>query len=201
MVLWNAGGSLPGYISGTWRQLAEILGETPISAVLDSYIGHISVIVKGLNNITWLCEITSTSQSQDYLAGLVLYMASSKSDPTHPLEIALGYDRSSRNNPWCRKHAFSALRGLHPDRKIVIRWMPFTYRQQALSKVILEYTRKDSNWDLRLAALELLAAWGIQEARTFVEEDEIKDLPVEYYQRGRILRCSLEGEEGYHEWV
>ena len=38
LVLWNAGGSLPGYMSGTWRQLAEILSETPISDVVDSYV-------------------------------------------------------------------------------------------------------------------------------------------------------------------
>jgi len=226
LILWYVGGSLPGYASGTWLQLADILGHLPQTTMTDSHLRLLSAIVcevvfnndyKEAKNIHWLCESNSSSQDhqfliedpqkeidfllQDYVAGLEQFLASSKSDPIHVLEIALGYERSSKNNPWCRKHAFSALRRMHPTMEIEIRWMPFVYQQKPMREIILDFARKEANWDLRLAAMELLTAWGVQEAKPFLTENEIQDLPAEYYHRAIILRCALEGRRGYLEWV
>lgn len=226
LILWYAGGSLPGYASGIWRQLEDILECFPQMALTDNRLWLLAAICWEAirrnrciesNHWKFICEIdipprTSHIQSddlqedmdvifQDYRKGVEQYLNSSKEDSDFTLEIALGYDRASRNNPWCRKHAFSALRGISPTKEIEIRWMPFVYQQNTLREVILNYAKKEANWDLRLAAVELLAAWGVQEAKAFLTENEIKDLPAEYYHRARILRCALEGITGYREWV
>jgi len=70
-----------------------------------------------------------------------------------------------------------------------------------MREIFLYFARKEANWDLRLAAMELLTAWGVQEAKPFLTENEIQDLPAEHYHRARILRGALEGRSGYLEWV
>jgi hypothetical protein len=93
------------------------------------------------------------------------------------------------------------LRDRNPEDDVEIGWMQFIFRKQTLQEVIFDYARKESNWKLKLAAVELLAAWGIQESRSLITENQIKDLPTEYYNRARILRCAFEGKTGYQEWV
>jgi hypothetical protein len=226
LILWYAGGTLPGYRSGTWRQLAELLGLFPKMALTDCRLELLAAITwevmaqeedKEWEQSNWLYEIIPSSRIshfqsgdpckgmvnllQDYIAGLDQYLILFKADHLNTLEIALGYDRASRNNLWCRKHAFSYLRDRDPKEEIEIGWLPFVYRQQTLMEVILDYARKEATWDLRLAAIELLTAWNVQKVKVFLVEKEIKDLPTEYYHRARILRCALEGKSGYSEWI
>ncbi len=79
--------------------------------------------------------------------------------------------------------------------------MPVIFRQQTLQEAVFDYARKESNLDLKLAAMELLAAWGIQESKSLLAENQIKDLPTEFYHRARILRFALDGKTGYQEWI
>jgi hypothetical protein len=116
-----------------------------------------------------------------------------------PIEIALGCDHSCCVNAWCKKHAFSLLRGSNPEAEIEIEWIPFVYRSTTLRAILLDFARKERNWDLRLAALEVLVAWGTQKAKDLLH-DEIRDLPAEYYHRANILRGALEEKPGYREW-
>jgi hypothetical protein len=75
------------------------------------------------------------------------------------------------------------------------------YRSKTLREILLDFARKESNWDLKLATLEVLVAWGTEEAKGLLHENEIRDLPVEYYHRANILRGAIEGKPGYREWV
>ena len=226
MVLWHAGGSLPGYMSGTWRQLAYILEYLPRYVLTDSHIRSLAAIAMKtlsrngggtIGHLNWLFERDFTAQIsrsqvlnaqpeidmiiQDYIAGMEDYLILSNSDPLYILEIALGYDQTIRKNMWCRKHAFSALRGFDPKKVLEVPRMPYIYQKKTSKELILDFTKKENHWDLRLAAVELLTAWSIQEATQCVKEHEISDLPIEYYSRARILRGALEGIPGYQDWV
>lgn len=123
------------------------------------------------------------------------------SDPLYILETAIGYDRTSKNNYWRRKHAFSALRELKPTKVVYVTWLPFVSHQKTLQELILDIACREVNWDIRLAAAEVLTAWGTQKVKLMLEEREIRDLPVEYYNRARILKGALEGIPGYIDWV
>ena len=70
-----------------------------------------------------------------------------------------------------------------------------------MQELILDTASKEVNWDIRLAAAEVLTAWGTQEVKLLLEEREIRDIPVEYYNRARILKGVLEGIPGYINWV
>jgi hypothetical protein len=70
-----------------------------------------------------------------------------------------------------------------------------------MQELILEPIRREVNWDIRLAAAEVLTAWGTQEVKRMLEERGISDLPVEYYNRARILKGALEGVPGHIDWV
>lgn len=226
LVMWYAGGTLPGYRSGTWKQLAELLILIPQSAQADLSFKIFGEIVQDVNNLdgednygytNWNGQYNSYSRphlpqhdspqderdllSQGHKDGLYHYLNTAHGDPALTLGIALGYDQASRNDLWCRKHAWSNLRDRNPEENVEIGWMPFIFRQQTLQEVTFDYARKESNWDLKLSAVELLAAWGIHETISLIAENKIIDLPTEYYHRAKILRCALEGKKGYQEWV
>jgi hypothetical protein len=224
LILWYAAGSLPGYTSGSWRQLAGILRSlSPISLGIDHRRLIVIVeqfVVSLINGLVWdvrkwLCEIQRCTQIilsdspmreennnlTDYLTGLEQYLDAVTTSSLSTIEIALGCDLTRRYNIWYRKHAFSLLRGLNPETLIEIEWIPFVYRSKTILEILLDFARKEVNWDLRLAALDALVVWGIQEAKVLLCENEIKDLPAEYYHRAIILRGAIEGRPGYREWV
>ncbi len=227
LILWYAAGSLPGYTSGTWRQIVNLLRHFPQKVLSHGYFRllaslarealskHGSNLVKPLE---WLSNLdlqsAQISPSQainshqetdnillEYTAGIEDFGVVSNSDPLYTLETAIGYDRTSRNNYWHRKHAFSALRELKPTKAVYVTWLPFVSHQKTMQELILDTVRREVNWDIRLAAAEVLTAWGAQEVKLMLEEREIRDLPVEYYNRARILKGALEGIPGYIDWV
>jgi hypothetical protein len=137
----------------------------------------------------------------DYRENLKRYLSAAGNDPLYILGLALGFEPSSRNNLWVRHHALSAIRSFDPEKEVEIRLLPFVYQQKKLREVILDYARKANNWELKLAATELLVSWHVEVSKAILAEGEINNLPVEYYHRGRILRCALEGVSGYLGWV
>ena len=227
LILWYAAGSLPGYMSGTWRQIAYLLRHLPQKVLSHGYFRLLdslareallrngSNLVKPLEqliNLDYQSAQISQSPVKDshpetdnilleYTAGLEDFGVVSNSDPLYTLETAIGYDRTSRNNHWHRKHAFSALRELKPTKVVYITWLPFVSHQKTMQELLLDTIRREANWDIRLAAAEVLTAWGTQEVKIMLEEREIRDLPVEYYNRARILKGALEGIPGYIDWV
>lgn len=138
---------------------------------------------------------------QEYVVGIKQFEILSKSDPLYTLEIALGLNRASRGNFWYRKHAFSALREIKPTKIVEISWLHFISHQKTMQELILDIVSKEVNWDIRLAAAEVLTAWGTQEVKLILDVCEIRDLPIEYYSRARILKGALEGIPGYMDWV
>ncbi len=227
LILWYAAGSLPGYMSGTWRQIANLLRHLPQKVLSDGYFRLLGSLAREalsknesnlVKHLEWLSNLDPQSaqisrskvidphQETDnilleYSAGIEYSGVISNSDPLYTLETAIGYDRTSRNNYWHRKHAFSALRGIRPTKVVYVTWIPFLSHQKTMQELILDTVRKEANWDIRLAAAEVLTAWGTQEVKLILEEREIRDLPVEYYNRARILKGALEGIPGYIDWV
>jgi hypothetical protein len=227
LILWYAAGSLPGYMSGTWRQIANLLRHLPQKVLSDGYFRLLDSLARealsrnGSNpvkHLEWLSNLdyqsAQISRSQiidchqetdnillEYAAGIEHFGVISNSDPLYALETAIGYDRTSRNNHWHRKHAFSALRELKPTKVVYVNWLPFVSHQKTMQELILDTIRREVNWDIRLAAAEVLTFWGTQEVKLMLEEREIRDLPVEYYNRARILKGALGGIPGYIDWV
>lgn len=227
LILWYAAGSLPGYMSDTWRQIANLLRHLPQKVLSDGYFRLLdslarealsrngSNLVKPLErlfNLDYQSAQISQSQVKDshqetdnilreYAAGIEHFGVISNSDPLYALETAIGYDRTSRNNHWHRKHAFSALRELKPTKVVYVNWLPFVSHQKTMQELILDTIRREVNWDIRLAAAEILTFWGTREVKLMLEEREIRDLPVEYYNRARILKGALGGIPGYIDWV
>jgi hypothetical protein len=93
------------------------------------------------------------------------------------------------------------LRRFDPEKVIEVRLLPFVYKEKKLREAVLDYTKRESNWELRLCAAELLVSWREVITHTILAENEINDLPIEYYYRARILRGALEGIPGYMDWV
>lgn len=225
LILWYAAGSLPGYASGSWRQLADILRSLSSLSLGNDNLKLIALVEKFVVSLVnglvwdarkWLCEIQYFTHVvffdnplremdnilADYVKGLEQYSdAATNTCFLSTLEIALGCDRTRRINTWYRKHAFSLLKGSNPEMEIEIEWIPFVYRSKTLQEILLDFARKEDNWDLRLAALEALVVWGTQKAKVVLCENEIKDLPAEYYHRANILRGAIDGKPGYREWV
>jgi len=227
LILWYAAGSLPGYMSGTWRQIANLLRHLPQKVLSDCYFRLLASLarealsrnggnlVKPLERLSILdYQSAQISKSQvidfhqetdnillEYAAGIEHFGVISNSDPLYTLETAIGYDRTSKNNHWHKKHAFSALRELKPTKVVYVTWLPFVSHQKTMQELILDTIRREVNWDIRLAAAEALTTWGTQELKLILEEREIRDLPVEYYNRARILKGSLEGIPGFTDWV
>jgi hypothetical protein len=226
MILWNAAGALPGFNSGVWIQLGVILAHLPEAALREPHIWLLASIVReviqysrNLNHGTqkWVIENANflsnhgfpqdvhqrefASMLDDYRENLKRYLSAAGNDPLYILGLALGFEPSSRNNLWVRHHALSAIRSFDPEKEVEIRLLPFVYQQKKLREVILDYARKANNWELKLAATELLVSWHVEVSKAILVEGEINNLPVEYYHRARILRHALEGVPGYLKWV
>lgn len=224
--LWNAVGILPGFNSGAWVQLGLVLADLPEEVMREPRIWLLVSIIREAAQYNlhsryylqgWLAENMSSpmdasvsidiQQSEfarilkDYGESLMRYHSIVSHDATCILEIALGYDPSCRSDHWIRKHALSALMTLNPEKEVEIRLLPFVYQPKQLCEVILDYARKENNWDLKLAACESLVSWGVQESKAILAESNITELPNEYYHRSVILRNALEGRPGYANWV
>jgi hypothetical protein len=121
-----------------------------------------------------------------YAAGIEHFGVISNSDPLYTLETAIGYDRTSKNNYWRRKHAFSALRELKPTKVVYVTWLPFVSHQKTMQELILDTIRREVNWDIRLAAAEVLTAWAPKKSNECLRSE-----------RSGIYRLSTTIEPGF----
>jgi hypothetical protein len=226
MTLWNAAGTLPGFNSGAWIQLGVILAHLSEAALNEPHIWLLASIVREAIQSSqnpdhaaqkWVIENANfiwnpgftydfhqpefDSMREDYRENLKRYVLITGHDPAYRIEIALGFEPSSRTNPWIRKHAISAMRSFDPEKEVELKLLPFVYQQKKLREIVYGYAKRENNWELRLAAAELLVSWRVGVTNTILAEREINNLPVEYYHRARILRCALAGVPGYLEWV
>jgi len=126
--LWNAAETLPGFNSGTWVQIGLILAHLPEEVLGEPHIGLLTIIVQEVfryrhNSLHgaqgWLSEnagyLVDTSYSigthrreftqilEDYRESLSRYHSVVCRDNTCILEMALGFDPSSRSDLWIRK--------------------------------------------------------------------------------------------------
>jgi hypothetical protein len=223
---WNAAGTLPGLNSGAWVQIALILAHLPEELLREPHIWLLTSLVRKvfryrhdslLGAQGWLFENADfpidTSFSVDiqqskftrileeYREGLMRYHSVVSHNAKCILEMALGFDPSSRSDLWIRKHAFSALKTFNPEKEVEIRILPFVYQPKQLYEIILDFAMKENNWELKLAACESLIPWGVQETKAILEESRITELPDEYYHRSKILRYALEGKPEYANWI
>jgi hypothetical protein len=223
--LWNATGVLPGFGSGAWLQLGLILSHLLGEVVRDPQIWLLTSLVREVAHYShnslvdpqgWLsvsinfpmdASTTTFQRSEctrildEYRESLRQFSATVSHDAAYITEMALGFDPSSRSNLWIRKHAFSALKTINPEQEIEIRVMPFVYQPKQLYEVVLDFARKENNWELKLAACESLVSWNVQETKVILAENRITELPTEYYNRSIILRSALEWSPGYVNWV
>ncbi len=225
-ILWNAAGALPGFNSGAWVQLGLLLAHLPGEVMREPYTWLLTSIVREVfyysrnsrhdvrdwlsENADFLMDTSYSIESQcrefaqileDYRESLRRYHSVICLDNPCILEMALGFDPSSRSDLWIRKHAFSSLKALTPEQEVEIRLMPYVYKQKKLYDVILDYARKENNWELKLAAAELLVSWGVQDTISILAERSITELPDEFYHRSKILYFALKGMPAYANWV
>lgn len=224
--LWNVAGTFPGFNTGAWAQIGIILAHLPEDLIRDPHIRLLTSIVREVSqyncnvlpgtrslvsenedfikNMDFSADDHSSEFAQvvdDFRESLRRHHSSASLDHSNTLEIALGFDPSSRSDLWIRKHALSTLKTLNPEKEVEIRLMPFVYQSKKLSDVILDFLMKEDNWELRLAACESLVHWSVQEIKAILAEGRIIDLPDEYYYRSIILRGALEGRQDFGLWI
>jgi hypothetical protein len=224
--LWNAAGTLPGFKSGAWAQIGMILARLPKDLIRDPHIRMLTSIVREVSRYNFdvlagmrglvsenedfskNIDLSADDRRSEFIQGvddfresLRRFHSAASLDYSNILDIALGFDPSSRSDLWIRKHALSTLKTLCPEKEVEIRLMPFVYKSKKLSNVILDFVIKEGNWELKLAACEPLVSWKVQEIKAILAESRIIDLPEEYYYRSIILRSALESKPGFAFWV
>ncbi len=224
-LIWKCGLPLAGFQSRAWGQAAMLLGILSPERLTKPYgQGIMQIVVHLIERHAWgrswaqwarqagLPEQIANAQTrggcistlrifQAYLDGLDLYLKATEYDtgPDHILAIALGRKVTSRDNPWVRIHAFSALRRADADLVVDVKLAPGFYHSKKLVSAVYSFAQRTESPDMQLAACEVLAAWGHQPTQQILES-KYQNLD-EYGHRARILRSALLGEEGYNDWV
>jgi hypothetical protein len=219
-VLWDIQGSLPGYCSGSWEQIAAILDILPDALLSEPHIWILAKIVvqrqpfiypngdrpfspeyrlqrRLPDKPTKLIQEAYEYVSQ-YTDGLNQLFTSAR-DEGHKIYSAVWpIFWKTPIKRMLKKHALSLMRLVSPDTGLAFR-IRSLMTEITLRNILLFELQMTLSDEAKLAIAEPLIAWGVKEAGKYIRD--YSDAKKEYRFRSWMLKQAVRGWPGYADWV